>query len=106
MCALAKQSPFVTCDCNPRPQCGLYHPQQQSRPLASSAAGSESSSVFDPCAQGQETGFGGGSVSGYGLSETDPPPVFNSFSFYGESSPAPSSTSRTFDVSVTEENGF
>jgi len=33
----------------------LFHPQGQNSPLASSAAGFEFLSVFDPCAQGQET---------------------------------------------------
>ena len=34
---------------------GFFHPQRQNSPLAASAADSEFSSVFDPCAQGQET---------------------------------------------------
>src|SRR5207247_10134071 len=33
----------------------FVHPQRQNSPLAASAADSEFSSVFDPCAQGQET---------------------------------------------------
>jgi hypothetical protein len=50
-CALWQTIPL----CNTQLRGSLFHPQRQNRPLTSSAAYLEFSSVFDPCAQGQET---------------------------------------------------
>ena len=50
-CALWQTFPL----CSTRSRGSLFHPQRQNSPLASSAAGFEFLSVFDPCAQGQET---------------------------------------------------
>ena len=45
--------------CSTRSRGSFFHPQRQNSPLAFSAAGFEFISVFDPCAQGQETmGYG------------------------------------------------
>jgi hypothetical protein len=58
-CALWQNNPpLLPAIGNTLSQCGLFHPQPQNSPLASSAAGSEFSSVFDPRAQGQETMMG------------------------------------------------
>ncbi len=55
-CALWQNNPpLLRAIGNTQSQCGLFHPQRQNSPLAFSAADSEFSSVFDPCAQGQET---------------------------------------------------
>jgi hypothetical protein len=54
-CALWQNNPpLLHTICNTRSRGSLFHPQRQNRPLASSVAGSEFSSVFDPCAHGQE----------------------------------------------------
>src|SRR2546430_15227637 len=60
-CALWQTFPL----CSTPSRGSLFHPQRQNSPLASSAAGFEFLSVFDPSAQGQESGTGGG-VSGCG----------------------------------------
>ena len=54
-CALWQTFPL----CSTRSRGSLFHPQRQNSPLASSAAGFEFLSVFDPSAQGQESGTGG-----------------------------------------------
>src|SRR5438132_12618932 len=55
-CALWQTFPL----CSTPSRGSLFHPQRQNSPLASSAAGFEFLSVFDPSAQGQESGTGGG----------------------------------------------
>ena len=55
-CALWQNNPpLLVAIGNTQSQGSLFHPQRQNSPLASSAAGFEFLSVFDPCAQGQET---------------------------------------------------
>jgi len=52
-CALWQNNPpLLFAIGNTQSQSGLFHPQNTNPPL--SAADSEFSSVFDPCAQGQE----------------------------------------------------
>ena len=53
-CALWQTIPL----CSTPSRGSLFHPQRQNSPLASSAAGFEFLSVFDPSAQGQESGRG------------------------------------------------
>jgi len=67
MCALAKQSPLSLAIGSTQSRGSLFHPQRQNSPLLSSAADSEFNSVFDPCAQGQETR---GVAYGEGKSDT------------------------------------
>ena len=55
-CALWQNNPpLLPAIDDTQSQCSLFHPQWQNSPLASSAADFEFTSVFDPCAQGQES---------------------------------------------------
>jgi hypothetical protein len=64
-CALWQNNPpLLLAIGNTQSQCSLFHPQRQNSPLASSAAGFEFTSVFDPCAQGQETVIGSNRLPG------------------------------------------
>src|SRR5579863_3260163 len=92
MCALAKQSPFVTFNLYTRPRDCFLRPRRYHTPLAASAAICELSSVLDPCAHGQET------------ARTCCADFFYNFGL--GSNPLPSRTSRILDPSVTEEKGF
>src|SRR4029077_8177479 len=55
-CALWQSNPpLLHAKCHTRSRSHQFRPRRQSSPLVSSAAGFEFNSVFDPCAQGQET---------------------------------------------------